>query len=88
MGCAWMLVQPYRSGEISYIVPGLVHGPHGRGLWPTDHLVVSVPHHWLPVVLDNLRHMPFELSGHESKEAYYSEFEGILAALGREAQDP
>ena len=88
MGCAWMLVQPYRSGEISYIVPGLVHGPHGRGLWPSDYLVVSIPHHWLPVVLDNLRTMPFALSGHESKEAYYSEFEGILADLAVESQDP
>ncbi len=88
MGCAWMLVQPYRSGEISFIVPALVHGPHGRQLWPSDHLVVSVPHHWIPIVLDNLRHMSFELSGHESKEKYYAEFGGILADLAVESQDP
>ena len=40
------------------------------------------------MVLDNLRRMPFELSGHESKQAYYSEFEGILADLAVESQNP
>ena len=88
MGCAWMLVQPYRSGEVSYIVPALVHGPHGRQLWPADNLVVSVPNHWIPVVLDNLRRMSFELSGHESKQKYYDEFGGILADLAVESQNP
>lgn len=88
MGCAWMLVQPYKSGEVSYIVPALVHGPHGRELWEPDTLVVSIPHHWIPVVLDNLRHMKHELDGHSSKEAYYKEFGGILADLAIESQDP
>jgi uncharacterized protein (DUF169 family) len=88
MGCAWMLVQPYMSGEVSFIVPALVHGPHGRQLWPSDNLVVSIPHQWIPVVLDNLRHMSFELSGHKSKQAYYDEFGGILTDLARQSQNP
>ena len=88
MGCSWMLVQPYMSSEVSFIVPALVHGPHGRELWPSDNLVVSIPHQWIPVVLDNLRHMDFELSGHESKQAYYSEFSGILADLAEQSKNP
>ena len=88
MGCSWFLVYPYMTGKINFVVPAFIHGPHGRQLWPSDTVVVSVPYQWAPTVLLNLKEMPLELRGHTSREAYYAEFGGILADLDRKMLDP
>ncbi|MCC8079999.1 MAG: DUF169 domain-containing protein [Oscillospiraceae bacterium] len=81
MGCSWFMVYPYMTGNINFVVPAFIHGPHGRRLWPENTVVVSVPYQWAPTVIGNLEKMPLHLTGHESKEKYYSEFGGILADL-------
>ena len=81
IGCSWFTAYPYMTGDINFIVPAFVHGPHGRHLWPSDYVVIAVPYHWVPTVMNNMKDMPFDLKGHESKEAYYEEFEGILKDL-------
>jgi len=81
MGCSWFMIYPYMTGKINFIVPSFVHGPHGRHIWDPNYVVVAVPYQWVPAVINNMNEMPLELSGHESKEKYYSEFEGILKDL-------
>lgn len=88
MGCSWFLVYPYMTGKVNFTVPAFIHGPHGRGLWSTDTVVVSVPYQWIPTVINNLAEMHLHLSGHESKDAYYAEFSGILADLDEEMKNP
>ncbi len=88
MGCSWFMVYPYMTGKINFVVPTFIHGPHGRQLWDSDTVVVSVPYQWIPTVLTNLKEMPLELSGHAGKEAYYAEFEGILADLAQKMEAP
>ena len=88
MGCSWFLVYPYMTGKINFVVPAFIHGPHGRQLWPSDTVVVSVPYQWVPTVLLNLKEMPLELHGHTSREAYYAEFGGILADLDERMKNP
>lgn len=89
MGCAWFLVEPFRTGKINFVIPAFVHGPHGRKLYDDDATVlVCIPYHWIPTVLASLDEMAIELEGHKSKEAYYSEFEGILADLAERGQNP
>jgi len=88
MGCAWLLIHPYKTGEVNYIVPALVHGLHGRQLYPPDTLLIGIPYKWIPVILSNLGRMPLHLEGHQSKAAYYAEFEGILADLSEKAKNP
>lgn len=84
MGCTWFLIYPFRSGNINYVLPALIHGPHGRQLYPEDTVLVSIPYQWIPTVLENLAQMPIHLKGHESREAYYAEFGGILQDLAAE----
>lgn len=88
MGCAWLLLHPFKTQEVNFIVPALVHGPHGRRLYPEDTLLIGIPYRWIPTVLQNLTRMDHALSGHESKEAYYAEFEGILSDLAKRAENP
>ena len=88
MGCSWFMVYPYMTGKINFVVPAFVHGPHGRQLWDSDTVVVSVPYQWVPTVIGNLAEMPLHLSGHAGKEAYYAEFGGILADLEKKMEHP
>ena len=88
MGCAWFLLYPFKTGEVNFVVPALVHGPRGRELWPSDTLLISIPYRWIPTVLTNLTRMEHHLTSHESKQQYYDEFGGILKDLAQRAQNP
>ncbi|MCQ2452006.1 MAG: DUF169 domain-containing protein [Oscillospiraceae bacterium] len=88
MGCSWFLTYPYETGEVNFMLPGLVHGPHGRHLWEENTMLISIPFPWIPTFLASLEEMPLDLTGHESKSAYYAEFEGILADLAEEMKNP
>ena len=88
MGCAWLLIHTFKTGEVNFIVPALVHGLHGRQLYPADTLLIGIPYRWIPVILSNLERMPLHLEGHQSKSAYYPEFAGILADLSEKAKTP
>lgn len=85
IGCSWIFAYPYLEQKINFIVPALVHGPHGRRLYPEDTMLVAIPYRWIPTVLNNLAEMPHELKGHESVEAYHEEFEGIVRDLAKKA---
>jgi len=88
MGCSWFMVYPYMTGKINFVVPAFVHGPHGRQLWDSDTVVVSVPYQWVPTVITNLKEMPLHLSGHRGKAEYYAEFGGILRDLDEKMKNP
>ena len=88
MGCAWLLIHTYKTGEVNFIVPALVHGLHGRQLYPSDTILIGIPYKWISVILSNLKRMPLHLEGHKSKESYYAEFGGILADLSEKAKNP
>jgi uncharacterized protein (DUF169 family) len=88
MGCAWLLVHPYRTAEVNFVVPALVHGLHGRQLYPADTLLIGIPYRWIPTIFTNLERMKLQLEGHKSKDAYFAEFGGILADLAERSVNP
>ena len=50
-------------------------------------MLIAIPYRWIPVVLDGLSEMQLDLPGHASVEAYHSEFEGLVRALGEKAAE-
>ena len=88
MGCAWLLIHPFRTAEVNFIVPALVHGLHGRQLYPPETLLIGIPYRWIPVILTNLTRMKLHLDGHKSKEDYHAELGGIFEQLAQEAKNP
>lgn len=61
IGCAWIYVYPYLTGEMNYTLTGLGHGMKRRKLFPDDRQLISIPFDLLPSLLQNLREMPWEL---------------------------
>jgi uncharacterized protein (DUF169 family) len=88
MGCAWLYIYPFQSGQVNYIVPALVHGMGGRRLAPEDAMFISIPYQWLPTITKNLGEMKIHLTSHVSKEKYLAEFEEVVGGLVEEAKSP
>ena len=65
IGCAWIFVYPYITGELNYIMTGLGHGMKRRKLFPEGQQLVSIPFDLLPSILQTLRDMPWVLPAFE-----------------------
>jgi uncharacterized protein (DUF169 family) len=61
IGCAWIMVYPYLTGELNYVLTGLGHGMKRRKLFPEGRQMISIPFDLLPSLLQNLREMPWTL---------------------------
>jgi uncharacterized protein (DUF169 family) len=65
IGCAWILVYPYRTGELNYTITGLGHGMKRRKLFPEGQQLISIPFDLLPSMLRSLEEMPWVLPAYE-----------------------
>jgi len=65
IGCAWVLVYPYTTGELNYTVTGLGHGMKRRKLFPEGGQLVSIPFDLLPSMLQTLQEMPWVLPAYK-----------------------
>ena len=88
MGCAWLYIYPYQSGQVNYLMPALIHGMKGRELFPESTMLISIPYQWLPTITANLKEMKIHLPSHVSKEKYLAEFGKIMGELVEEAKAP
>lgn len=86
MGCSWIYIYPFESGNVNYLLPEMIHGMCGRELFPPNTVLVSIPYRWLPTVARNLGEIKMRF--HESKEVYLDEFAGIMGDLVKEAENP
>jgi uncharacterized protein (DUF169 family) len=88
MGCAWLYIYPFQSGEVNFIIPEMVHGMKGRELFAPGSIVISIPYQWIPTITHNLEQMTWHLPSHRSKSQYLEEFGTILGELAQKAQKP
>jgi uncharacterized protein (DUF169 family) len=65
IGCAWIMVYPYLTGEPNYISTGLGHGIKRRKLFPEGLHLISVPYDLLPSLLETLQIMPWDLPAYQ-----------------------
>jgi len=59
IGCAWIFIYPYITGELNYTLTGLGHGMKRRKLFPEGQQLVSIPFDLLPSMLQTLQDMPW-----------------------------
>ncbi len=80
IGCAWIYVYPYLTGELNYMMAGLGHGMRRRKLFPEGHQLVSIPFDLLCSMLQALRDMPWVLPAYESDGPEF--VKRLIAELG------
>jgi uncharacterized protein (DUF169 family) len=65
IGCAWLYVYPYLTGELNYAITGLGHGMKRRKLFPEGLQLISIPFDLLSSLLQTLQDMPWVLPAYE-----------------------
>jgi uncharacterized protein (DUF169 family) len=86
MGCSWILIYPFKSGKVNFIMPEMVHGMKGRELFPAETLLISIPYPWIPTMVRNLKEMTWHLPSHRSKKHYLDEFGAVLGELAAKSR--
>jgi uncharacterized protein (DUF169 family) len=71
IGCAWIFIYPYLTGELNYTITGLGHGMKRRKLFPEGQQLISIPFDLLPSMLQSLQDMPWVLPAYESDGAEF-----------------
>jgi uncharacterized protein (DUF169 family) len=66
IGCAWIFVYPYLTGELNYAITGLGHGMKRRKLFPEGQQLVSIPFDLMPSMLQTLQDMPWDLPAYQA----------------------
>ncbi len=59
LGCAWLYVYPYLTGELNYITAGLGFGMRVNKAFPLGRQIISIPFDWLLTIVSNLQEMPW-----------------------------
>jgi uncharacterized protein (DUF169 family) len=65
IGCAWVFIYPYLTGELNYAITGLGHGMKRRKLFPEGLQLISIPFDLLSSLLQTLQDMPWVLPAYE-----------------------
>jgi uncharacterized protein (DUF169 family) len=87
IGCAWMFVYPYLSGELNFTVTGLGVGMKGRQVLPEGLIIISIPWDLFPTMIENLSDMDWVLPEYQrTRDENSEEFKKLIEALGQEFQ--
>ena len=87
IGCAWLLIYPYLSGELNFTLTGFGHGMKARRLFPEGLVLMSIPYDLLPDMTNNLRNMKWTpLSYTLGSEGHKKRIKRIVEELKQESQ--
>jgi uncharacterized protein (DUF169 family) len=64
IGCAWLFAYPYLTGELNYMLAGIGWGMKARKAFPEGRQIISIPHDWMPTIVQNLQEMPWVPPSH------------------------
>ena len=86
IGCSWLYIYPYISGDLNYIITGLCAGMKARQVFPDGLILVSIPYDLLPTVLRSLQDMDWEppLYAVGGREKFLKIRERIASELNQE----
>jgi uncharacterized protein (DUF169 family) len=85
IGCAWLFIHPYLSGELNFTVTNLNSGWNARQVLPKGLVIISIPYDLLPMMVENLKDMEWVPSDYlEGRDAHNKKFQEIAEALKKE----
>jgi uncharacterized protein (DUF169 family) len=85
MGCVYLYLYPYLTGELNLMVTGLHHGMIARQLFPPGLLFLSIPYQILPEITQNLKEIEWDLPQYSGgKEEHIDRMKKISTELHKE----
>lgn len=88
IGCAWLFLYPYLSGDLNMTITGFSHGMKARRLFPEGLVLISIPYNMLSLFVQNLQNMEWDLPQyHRGKEAHLKYMEKIAQEIRKELEE-
>ena len=88
MGCAWLYIYPYVSGELNFQITTLAHGMRAKQVFPDGLALISIPYDLLPLIIGNLEKMEWYLPAYtEGREAHNRKFQEEIVYLNKKLSD-
>jgi uncharacterized protein (DUF169 family) len=85
MGCVYLYLYPYVTGELNMMVTGLHHGMIARQLFPEGLLFLSIPYQIIPEITQNLKEMEWDLPQYSGgKDSHIERMKRISNELHKE----
>jgi uncharacterized protein (DUF169 family) len=89
LGCAWIFVYPYQSGEINYVPTGMTFCGKALQRFPEGGILITIPWDWIPVITQNLKEMKWVLPSYtEGRGKYIKRRDSCIAKLTQKAENP
>jgi len=87
IGCAWLFIYPYLSGELNFTITGFGHGMKARRQLPEGLILMAIPYDLLPGMVKNLQDMKWvPLSYTLGREGHKKRVKRIVEELKQESQ--
>jgi len=85
IGCAWLFIYPYVTGELNFTVSGLGAGMKARQVMPAGLVLLSFPYDLLQMMVENLKDMEWVLPDYiEGRDAHNERFPALIGELMKE----
>jgi uncharacterized protein (DUF169 family) len=85
IGCAWLFIYPYISGELNFTVTNIGSGLRSRQVFPEGLMLIAISYDLLPMIIENLQDMDWVLPEYtKSRDENSEEFKMITEALQQE----
>lgn len=82
LGCSWLYVYPYMSGNVNYMITGMHFGMKARQVFPEGLILISIPYNWIPTITQNLKEMKWVLPAYTAgREAWIKQEERAFKEL-------
>jgi uncharacterized protein (DUF169 family) len=88
VGCAWLYIYPYLSGEMNLGITGVGFGMKARRLFPEGRILITIPWDKLPGILKNLEEMEWvPESFNLGPEGHKKKIRRILKEIRQESEE-
>jgi uncharacterized protein (DUF169 family) len=85
IGCAWLFIEPYLSGQLNFTVTNINSGWNSRQVMPKGLMVITVPYDLLPMMAANLEEMEWVPADYlEGRDAHNRNFMKVAEAAIKE----
>ena len=82
--CSWLYAYPYVTGKVNYSITGLSFGMKAKEIMPAGWILISIPYHWIPTIVQNLKEMEWVLPSYtDGREKFYEREMRVMKGVSK-----
>jgi uncharacterized protein (DUF169 family) len=88
IGCAWLFIYPFTTGELNFTITNIGTGWKARQVMPEGLVLLAIPYDLLPMMVQNLKDMDWVLPDYVGgRDVHNEKFQAAIEALMKEYKE-